>query len=467
MKRKLLSLVLVICLFATFTPSVSTNEVGVKPQDAITQHLNISATQIELAETQATQSKQQQAVTYKINNAALELENAKLTDTSSVNFAFTKTHENDDGSLTVNAIITIDTNDNKYQTVLDGDLHKITTNENHLVYIGGLHGYLGKTDTVEEQDQNVIDVGLHYSPNTAESLFSVTIGSGGNGRTPSFFYFGDKDSAVIQEAFQIFREQQEIRKVQELNDVNSNTSNDLIQPSSVDARVVYQGTDYATSSYGNLAAISFYSTKELRNQSITTHYAKANSYTNNAKNYIQSITSSPYKIIDVAADTFTVEIISADDLLYAIGGTALPANSSSSLDVSIPFYFGATFGFQTLNFTVPLSSTTLSYRKKATGSSPHNTHITSWVLKKTFGFSPSVTDASTGSGTLPVYRQENGLGVQSSYTYSGNVTSNFNVTQGASTKIRYSYTRYYQNIFVGEYFTTSTATHASSLKIVL
>ncbi|MEK4248691.1 hypothetical protein [Paenibacillus sp. FSL W7-1287] len=466
MKRKFLSLVLVICLFATFASSVSTNESGVQPQDAITQHLNISATQIELAETQATQSKQHQTATYKVNNAALELEKAKLTDSSSVDFEFTKTHENDDGSLTVNAIITIDTNDNKYQTVLAGDLQKITTNENHVVYIGGLHGYLGKTDTAEEQDQNVIDVGLHYSPNTAESLFSVTIGSGGNGRTPSFFYFGDKDSVVIQEAFQILRKQQEVSKVQELNDINSNTSNDLIQPSSVDARVVYQGTDYATSSYGNLAAISFYSTNELRNQSITTHYAKANSYTSNATKYIQSITASPYKVIDVAADTFTVEILSADDLLYAVGGTALPANSSSTLDVSIPFYFGPTFGFQSLNFTIPLSSTALSYRKKAFGSSPHNTHITSWVMKKSLGFSPSVTDASTASGALPVYRQDNGLGVQSSYTYSGNVTSNFNVSQGASTKIRYVYTKYYQTIFVAEYFTTSTALHASSLKIV-
>lgn len=227
----------------------------------------------------------------------------------------------------------------------------------------------------------------------------------------------------------------------------------------VQAETIFQGT---SSVYSDVSArylfgvTSVYHADELRNQGVMPIYAKVNTQCDVVEEYL--INEEDFSgTLTVYPDTFNISICGNDNNLHAINNTYTPESNSTSATISIPVYGGSVIGLQFISHDILMTSTNVTVSKYTT-TSQHPNNKVSWEIYKRFGWGSSETDGYPSS--------EAGMVVSADYTYSGNVSSSFDVYMNTKSSIRYEYTQYILGNSITLHLSTNEMSATTLLSIV-
>lgn len=312
-------------------------------------------------------------------------------------------------------------------TVLSGYFNQVEI-DGKVGYVGVYEGLLSPIQgrSLALNSDGLLPVIADITFSDSEMFAVITLGYATETSNPDILFYGDYSSQIAQ--FSNENAEMTLSKAEET--ALQNDSNKEGQPLRVDGTCRYKG---ATSVYmgSHLAGrLSVFHANQLRNQGNMSVYVKANTNSNEVKEYIKNDLGFGSYTVMAYPDTFNISICGNHNDFHAVTNSYTPQNNSTSATISIPVYGGSVIGVQFISFDITMSKTTVT-PSKYTSSSQHPNNKLSWSIYKRNGWNPGTFDGD--------YTTETGMTVSSTYTYEGNVTSNLSRNMTSTGSIRYEY----------------------------
>lgn len=352
-----------------------------------------------------------------------------------------------DGSIVING--------KKSQFSVSGQLFNEKTDNGDLILLGTLDGYLNNIVT----DENYITLSVHYVPGKNLCFIPVTIGIADNdGNLPISLDYGTPYNEITNPLFK----KQKILKERELDEestASKNSSDSLIltpyeyggTPTDFDPRL----KNTSASGNGSMSVSVYFQNKAVQ-QTNNLVYAKLSANETNWYNYCKNnIDGQIYADGASRVDKAWISMISADPGYSALRGNCVPASGATTISFNMPVYFPL-LSWQILGISFNTSTTNLTFRP-CTGGTLDN--ICDWEFWRLASLDPYIFSTSSTPES-----DDTGLGVRTTYSYLYGVSSNKNISLGATGKVRFTYTVKIGSSYSERDYTMST-TAASSITI--
>ena len=252
------------------------------------------------------------------------------------------------------------------------------------VYVGVLEGYIND----ENSDQNSISLGIHCLPDQNKTFVTACIGvDNGSGSKPVILDFG---KPFTEQKYAVEDKMKHDKITDSSNSIPALQGNQDFQatpmtfggtPTDYDPRLQSTGTTASSS-----LTVSVYYQNITRFQTNNEISAKTTANKANFEAFMRNTYG--YDIISnsTGTDSVTLRLISCANYFESTDGpnSVVPPAGSTNLNFVLPVYAGGQW--QTIDISIPVSSTTVSFISGA-GLDPSRKHITQWVFWRLAGFS--------------------------------------------------------------------------------